>query len=110
YRFHFFFQAEDGIRDATVTGVQTCALPIYREALFPGHPAITQNLFFQTRLRRHTATLPRRSPPVNDGRDFPGDQTVTTTARSGEIGRASCRERVYTKRVTSTIDTTGRDW
>src|SRR6266542_5355231 len=26
--FCFFFQAEDGIRDATVTGVQTCALPI----------------------------------------------------------------------------------
>src|SRR6266478_8016902 len=32
--FFFFFQAEDGIRDLTVTGVQTCALPIsagYRE-------------------------------------------------------------------------------
>src|SRR2546430_9294679 len=28
----FFFQAEDGIRDLTVTGVQTCALPISREA------------------------------------------------------------------------------
>src|SRR2546427_5997156 len=32
YTFHtflsFFFQAEDGIRDLTVTGVQTCALPI----------------------------------------------------------------------------------
>src|SRR5207245_3333992 len=28
--FCFFFQAEDGIRDATVTGVQTCALPISR--------------------------------------------------------------------------------
>src|SRR5256886_7746934 len=27
----FFFQAEDGIRDLTVTGVQTCALPISRE-------------------------------------------------------------------------------
>src|SRR5580693_9974006 len=26
--FVFFFQAEDGIRDGTVTGVQTCALPI----------------------------------------------------------------------------------
>src|SRR5207248_8839266 len=26
--FVFFFQAEDGIRDRTVTGVQTCALPI----------------------------------------------------------------------------------
>src|SRR5438067_10753049 len=27
----FFFQAEDGIRDRNVTGVQTCALPIYRD-------------------------------------------------------------------------------
>src|SRR2546426_6798431 len=27
--FFFFFQAEDGIRDYKVTGVQTCALPIY---------------------------------------------------------------------------------
>src|SRR6266478_7093982 len=31
--FFFFFQAEDGIRDLTVTGVQTCALPI-----LPSHP------------------------------------------------------------------------
>src|SRR2546427_12851659 len=29
WSFFFFFQAEDGIRDLTVTGVQTCALPIY---------------------------------------------------------------------------------
>src|SRR2546430_10040097 len=28
YQRFFFFQAEDGIRDLTVTGVQTCALPI----------------------------------------------------------------------------------
>ena len=28
--FFFFFQAEDGIRDWSVTGVQTCALPIYQ--------------------------------------------------------------------------------
>src|SRR2546421_5742031 len=28
--FFFFFQAEDGIRDLIVTGVQTCALPIYK--------------------------------------------------------------------------------
>src|SRR5258706_1670574 len=27
----FFFQAEDGIRDWSVTGVQTCALPIFNE-------------------------------------------------------------------------------
>src|SRR6266853_4915103 len=31
--FFFFFQAEDGIRDLTVTGVQTCALPIFAEVL-----------------------------------------------------------------------------
>src|SRR5690348_9716186 len=30
----FFFQAEDGIRDGRVTGVQTCALPIFREDLY----------------------------------------------------------------------------
>src|SRR2546427_10009012 len=30
--FFFFFQAEDGIRDLTVTGVQTCALPISARA------------------------------------------------------------------------------
>src|SRR2546430_9879251 len=29
--FFFFFQAEDGIRDLTVTRVQTCALPIFEE-------------------------------------------------------------------------------
>src|SRR5207248_8023588 len=29
----FFFQAEDGIRDRTVTGVQACALPIYHKNL-----------------------------------------------------------------------------
>src|SRR5207248_4048897 len=34
----FFFQAEDGIRDRTVTGVQTCALPILREAVVAGEP------------------------------------------------------------------------
>src|SRR5256886_12619056 len=34
--FFFFFQAEDGIRDLTVTGVQTCALPISH----PARPAL----------------------------------------------------------------------
>src|SRR5258708_17059442 len=44
--FFFFFQAEDGIRDDLVTGVQTCALPIYRaqarhrsDPLWPDHDA-----------------------------------------------------------------------
>src|SRR2546430_459161 len=36
--FFFFFQAEDGIRDLTVTGVQTCALPIYLRPARRGLP------------------------------------------------------------------------
>src|SRR5437870_6871634 len=38
--FFFFFQAEDGIRDGHVTGVQTCALPIFRDEDVPsgGNP------------------------------------------------------------------------
>src|SRR5260370_25193857 len=36
--YFFFFQAEDGIRDSSVTGVQTCALPISKqEGTFPKH-------------------------------------------------------------------------
>ena len=46
--FVFFFQAEDGIRDHCVTGVQTCALPIYhpflnRDPLEPSVP-IQENI------------------------------------------------------------------
>src|SRR5258708_17008082 len=43
----FFFQAEDGIRDDLVTGVQTCALPIWSR---PG-------------CRRRCASSTRRAPP-----------------------------------------------
>src|SRR2546430_4235224 len=42
--FVFFFQAEDGIRDLTVTGVQTCALPICRHAIEELAPVIA-NLY-----------------------------------------------------------------
>src|SRR5256886_4213823 len=38
----FFFQAEDGIRDLTVTGVQTCALPIFLHAN-PSTTSVYQN-------------------------------------------------------------------
>src|SRR5258706_5511914 len=46
----FFFQAEDGIRDWSVTGVQTCALPISTDkrkfivADTPGHEQYTRNM------------------------------------------------------------------
>src|SRR5690606_40809563 len=38
--FFFFFQAEDGIRDFHVTGVQTCALPIFQEEGFIYHSEV----------------------------------------------------------------------
>src|SRR2546422_7123796 len=43
YCVFFFFQAEDGIRDVAVTGVQTCALPIYEKA---AERLVTANLRF----------------------------------------------------------------
>src|SRR5260370_7428358 len=55
----FFFQAEDGIRDSSVTGVQTCALPISRVAwphTTPRPPAAV------------AAYVATRLVPIGDGR------------------------------------------
>ena len=46
----FFFQAEDGIRDADVTGVQTCALPIYLFDLRPDMIAALYKIRWQIEL------------------------------------------------------------
>src|SRR5256885_17074687 len=43
----FFFQAEDGIRDYKVTGVQTCALPIYGQAVGVLGIGVAQHLVAQ---------------------------------------------------------------
>src|SRR5437868_10180271 len=52
FLFIFFFQAEDGIRDRNVTGVQTCALPILRitirRALRSGSSFATANCLSPT--------------------------------------------------------------
>src|SRR5438105_11579683 len=65
----FFFQAEDGIRDPLVTGVQTCALPISRsQTPAPSHGAYSSTC---TRARR-ARCCPRCRPPgareVSSGR------------------------------------------
>src|SRR3989441_11898813 len=59
--FFFFFQAEDGIRDKLVTGVQTCALPIYLldEVLSRQTPAVQDFLL-------HTCLLERLCGPLCD--------------------------------------------
>src|SRR5204863_3568849 len=53
--FFFFFQAEDGIRDLYVTGVQTCALPI--SALRPDGPGSPSAAGGRGRRRRGAAAI-----------------------------------------------------
>src|SRR5207237_5734436 len=43
---HFFFQAEDGIRDSSVTGVQTCALPIFPQEFELGAGVLRGEVYF----------------------------------------------------------------
>src|SRR5256885_11620639 len=51
----FFFQAEDGIRDYKVTGVQTCALPIFAELCAVGKPSVLVPLPIETVRQRDNA-------------------------------------------------------
>src|SRR2546430_10847569 len=61
-RWFFFFQAEDGIRDLTVTGVQTCALPISpAQSLLKSTPI--QALTDSTWLIHPTPPAPRGGGP-----------------------------------------------
>src|SRR5690606_40159904 len=81
----FFFQAEDGIRDFHVTGVQTCALPIWA------------TICRTSRSWSWSASTKACSPPTSaaarSSRNcwcrWPAAPVAPT-----EIGRASCRERV----------------
>src|SRR2546430_13619939 len=91
YFYFFFFQAEDGIRDLTVTGVQTCALPI-SVANAVGAKSTEDH-------RMHRAN-PRAGQHGNRGlgniREVNDDAIALfdLVPFQHEIGRASCRERV----------------
>src|SRR2546422_1266484 len=88
--FFFFFQAEDGIRDVAVTGVQTCALPIYSGCLFCLYPDHAPILFQQKETKE--------TKIVFSGDVFSIPPLITpdllNKRKRSEIGRASCRERV----------------
>src|SRR5258708_34270939 len=43
---YFFFQAEDGIRDDLVTGIQTCALPIFRSLIMADQNTLSRRGLF----------------------------------------------------------------
>src|SRR5256885_10232604 len=88
----FFFQAEDGIRDYKVTGVQTCALPICPVRIL------------ELQLRRAdplSGRIPHpglgarpRAMAVDAARRHVVRTRIPGQADLSEIGRASCRERV----------------
>src|SRR2546430_6613774 len=59
----FFFQAEDGIRDLTVTGVQTCALPISTIRRLEGEIEEAAQAFYPTELA--VLQTDRKSTPLN---------------------------------------------
>src|SRR5687768_17897095 len=82
--FFFFFQAEDGIRDVAVTGVQTCALPISRRAAPRRSPAPPSGSMPAT---RKPSGLRKSAPTATSS-------SAGCGAASPKIGRASCRERV----------------
>src|SRR5256885_6762625 len=85
----FFFQAEDGIRDYKVTGVQTCALPISRAAA--RSPRYSRTML--TRSRAVTSWCSRIVTSVSPS-VLIGSSSVTRRRSTWiEIGRAACRGR-----------------
>src|SRR2546427_8570150 len=88
--FFFFFQAEDGIRDLTVTGVQTCALPISS----PGRRGKQYDARRETRDERREMIGKRRVVGAAWYPSLVPRPSSRSSHRSTEIGRASCRERV----------------
>src|SRR5690606_40916078 len=87
----FFFQAEDGIRDFHVTGVQTCALPIFVVIRSAGE---TGQLYGSVSTRDIADLLAAEGFDVN--RNQVELNNPIKTIGLSEIGRASCRERAWT--------------
>src|SRR2546430_14311302 len=87
----FFFQAEDGIRDLTVTGVQTCALPICVksiEAFIADSPACSSDL---TRVGGDRKSMAMSPPRLNVG-----SNSFRTRKTSRSYLPGSCLGSMYT--------------
>src|SRR5437879_13195016 len=91
----FFFQAEDGIRDTSVTGVQTCALPISVARSFEE----IKRLGFDQESEDQSKAAEADQGGVEEGvvADELGAELVYNPAGKHEIGRASCREKEGTQ-------------
>src|SRR5690606_39488793 len=94
-------QAEDGIRDFHVTGVQTCALPIFPSGWVDGgrrnpcwtHRTVAKARASLTITRTACASVSRSSAQACTSRS-PPLHFFSSRSMENEIGRASCRERV----------------
>src|SRR2546430_16876866 len=85
---YFFFQAEDGIRDLTVTGVQTCALPISVELTINSKAqAAAYDALKATGKPGAAVAIDPKTGAILALASYPSYDP-------NEIGRASCRERV----------------
>src|SRR2546430_4972440 len=94
-----FFKAEDGIRELTVTGLQTCALPIStttRSSSFPSPQRSSTRGTTRVCGRSAVARLARAGSRVTTARisNPPAARMTGAWKTAPEIGRASCWERV----------------
>src|SRR5260370_28491865 len=88
----FFFQAEDGIRDSSVTGVQTCALPISTGMGHPTAPGRADHRDDECRREQRKRPEGTARHQKNGTGKWRGEKEPACLQY--EIGRASCRERV----------------
>src|SRR5699024_11652591 len=108
----FFFQAEDGIRDRNVTGVQTCALPILEyEDRDTGLDFIPVIVIANGGLTGDTDGI-SDVEQVWDNQDnynkLTSDDIDALQFQMFEIGRASCRERIEMLEVAVGVTTRTR--
>src|SRR5690348_17364230 len=89
--FFFFFQAEDGIRDGRVTGVQTCALPISSACRVPSTPTIRKPyvaLVSPIRSNQKWTRIDRKSTRLNSSHPSISYAVFCLKKKNEERGRA----------------------
>src|SRR5256885_9723752 len=91
--YFFFFQAEDGIRDYKVTGVQTCALPISSPYLNPAAFAAASTYTFGNAPRTIGCLSPGyENWDISVFKSFPVRERVTFRSEERRVGK-ECRSR-----------------